>query len=221
MLTTRLTPDELDRFDAYAQTLGMTRRDLLQYLITQDRTINHMDLDTDRLEARHLHAKRSDILNRKICDLRTDLSRSRSSKTEIQRRNTTDQGLLQDTLRTYMEHFVPTSQIPLTIEQCYYRDYIQSTQVTYNYPSEQGHAIIRPAAVLLGANHAHFLVGTTATGEEIKLRYYPGSGYLGISPANDQYGLRGSRWLVAWRKAEDDVMQMILSLPVDIKPGRA
>lgn len=219
MLTTRLTPAELERFDAYAKTLGMTRRDLLQYLITQDRTINHMDMDTDLLEAKRLHAQRSEKLNRRISDLRTDLSKARSSKTAIQRRHTTDQEVIQGALRTYMDHFVPTSRIPLTIEQGYYQDYMASTQVTYNYPSEQGHAILRPAAVLLGKNHSRFLVGTTDTGEEIKLRYYPGSGYLGIAPTNEQYGLRGSRWLVAWRRAEDNVMQLILALPVDVKPG--
>ena len=95
---------------------------------------------------------------------------------------------------------------------------MRQTQVAYAYPSAEGYAVLRPAALLLGTNHAHFLVGITDQGEEIKLRYYSGS-YLGISPANERVSLRGSRWLVAWRQAEEDVMEMVMALPLDVKPG--
>lgn len=218
MLCVRLSPVEKERFDRYAETLGMTRRDMIQYLITQNRSLKHMELDTNLLEVRQTHGRKREQLNRQISELREDLSKARSSKTEIQRRHTGERRLVQDALRTYLDRFAPTSRIPLTIEQGYYKDYMSQTQVAYAYPSGEGHAVMRPAAVLLGTNNAHFVVGTTDQGEEIKLRYYPGS-YLGISPANERFSLRGSHWLVAWRQAEDDVMQMVLALPVDIKPG--
>lgn len=220
MLSIRLSPTEKERFDAYADTLGMTRRDLLQYLVTQDRTLKHMDLDTDLLEIKKVHSQKQEQLNRQITDLRENLAKTRDSKAEIQHRHTGERRLMQDALRAYLGRFTPSSRIPLTIEQGYYRDYMQDTQIAYSYPADEGHAVLRPAAVLLGSNNTHFLIGTTEQGEEIKVRYYPGSGYLGISPASERFGLRGTHWLVAWRRAEDDVMQMILALPLDIKPGR-
>lgn len=220
MLSIRMTPAEKERYDRYANTLGMTRRDLLQYLVTQDRSLKHMDLDTNMLEVRQAHSLKRDKMNHQIEGLKEDLSKARSSKTDIQHRHTTEHKLLQLALRNYLDCFVPSSKIPLSIEEGYYREYMDRTEVSYAYPNAEGHAIMRPVAVLEGHNHAHFIVGATTSGEDIKLRFYPGK-FLGIAPYNRKYGLRSSNWLIAWRHAEEDVMEIILALPLDVKPARS
>ncbi len=218
MLSIRMTPAEKERYDRYANTLGMTRRDLLQYLVTQDRSLKHMDLDTDMLEVRQAHALKRDKMSRQIEGLKEDLSKARGSKANIQHRHTTEHKLLQLALRNYLDCFVPSSKISLSIEEGYYREYMDNTEVSYAYPNAEGYAIIRPVAVLEGHNHAYFVVGVTNRGEDIKVRFYPDK-FLGVAPDNRKYGLRGSNWLIAWRHAEEDVMEMILALPLDTKPG--
>lgn len=215
-LSLRLTATEKDRYDRYAEMLGLTRRDALQYLVTQDRSLRHMDLDTELLEVKRVHGQAREKLANQVEKLKEDLSDARRSKGSIQRRHTGERRLVQTALRAFLDHFAPTGQIPLKIEQGYYRDYMQASQTAFAYPAGEGWAVVRPMAVLLGRGNAHFVVGTTGQGEEIMLRYYPDC-YLGISPASELFGLRGSHWLMAWSHGEEDVAELLLSLPLDIK----
>ena len=225
-LTIRVTKADRDRFVAYAEKLKLSQGDALSVLLTkyENNFESFVDWDNDYYVGQILESARDQVnLMRAQLDIKQELW-GKERKQYQARIETLRQRLvrIQKGLCEYYRFFKSSCNIPLGIDTDNYRQYTRNLndRYQYAYPSQEGWCLMRPVAILYGAGRTpvRFLLGTTTDGRDIKLRIYPKEYFAGVSLRNESYGLRGSVWLVAWEKAHDEAMDLVMALPLDIQP---
>lgn len=225
-LTIRVTKADKDRFDDYAKKLNLSQGDALSVLLTKNE--NNFDdwinWDSDRYVGLVLQNARDQVKQMKVQFDLKERTWARERKRYQSRIETLKQKLdrIRKVLWEYYSYYQSSWRIPLEIETGDYQQYISNLAegCQYEYPSDEGCCLVRPVAVLHGSARTpvQFVLGTTTDGRNIKLRIYHKDYFAGLSLTNETYGLRGSVWLVAWEQANDGAMDLIMALPMDLKP---
>ena len=218
-LSVRLNKMEMDQIRFFANCLNLPIQDALVYAINRIMVFDDIAMadEQEMYSFRQKYLQTVDNLKKKVSSLneQIDVQRQRSSEETKKYKKQVD--TIKTGIQKYLTYLEPDEAIPLRIEHARYRNYIRNTEINYTYPHEEGFAVIRPHAILWGSiNTVRFLVGVTDQGNNIKLRYYPSNHFVGIFPGNDQFGLRGSCWLLGWERKEENVMQLIFSLPLSV-----
>lgn len=213
-LTIRLSKAEKNKFDQAAQSLHLTHREVLQYLLQHS---PEGDIFVSMLLKNHENKvvqqkKRIAELEETVSTLKEKLAHQADLHKEYV-------AMVKQGIADYMSYFDTASTFPLTLEVDWYEDYMHNCQTNFCYPEQADMSLIRPVAILRGhgRNPALFVLGVTLTGQCIKLRYYAKQQYVGLAPTNHEFGLRGSVWLMGWQRAEENVMQLMFALPVQIQ----
>lgn len=219
-LSIRLSKQEKEVIAAFAKSLNLSLRDALLYAINRVILCDDTTLAADQqmYSLRERYTQNIQQLKAKNTALTEHIKKQHQQASEKLEKNRKQMDTILTGIQKYISYLEPDATIPLHIEQDRYRNYIRDTEIIYEYPQEEGFAVIRPHAILWGSTQqVRFLVGETDHGEHIKLRYYPSKHFVGIFPANDQFGLRGSCWLVGWERKEENVMQLNFSLPLSVR----
>lgn len=225
-LTIRVTKADKDRFDAYAKSLNLSQGDTLSVLLTKNENQfdDWINWDSDRYVGLVLQNARdkTKLMKAHLDGKQRTWGRERKqyqARIETLKKRIE---LIRKVLWEYYSYYKSSCRIPLEIETGDYRQYTDNLAegCKYEYPSENGWCLMRPVAVLYGSARTpvQFVLGTTTDGRDIKLRIYHKDYFAGLSLTNETYGLRSSTWLVAWERANDGAMDLIMALPMDLQP---
>lgn len=220
-LSIRLSKQEKELISSFAKSMNLSLRDALQYAINRVMFCNDAALAADQgmYLLRERYSQDVDKLKRKNLKLTNQLQKQHQETLAKQEIHSKKIQAIRTDIQKYLTYLEPNTRIPLHIEQSSYKDYMHDTEIVYEYPSNEGFAVMRLHAILWGNSQAvRFLVGVTDQGETIKLRYYPSNSFIGMFPTNEAFGLRGSCWLVGWESKEEDVMQLFFCLPLSVRP---
>lgn len=218
-LSIRLSKSEKELIASFAKCLNLSLRDALLYAINSIMRCdeNTMAAEQEMYSFRQRYLQDVDNLKKKNSALTEQMKNQRQQFSEKSEKHRKQMDTIQTGILKYISYLEPDATIPLRIEQDRYRNYIYGTEIIYEYPQEEGFAVIRPHAILWGSTQQlQFLVGETDPGENIMLRYYPSKHFVGMFPSNDLFGLRGSCWLVGWERKEENVMQLNFALPLSV-----
>ena len=218
-LSVRMSKPEKELITSYAKCLNLSLRDAVLYAINSvmrcdDKT---MAAEQEMYAFRQRYLQDIENYKKKNSELSEQLKNQRQKYSEKLEEHRKEMDAIVTGTHKYLSYMEPDTTIPLQIEQARYQNYIHDTEINYEYPREEGVAVIRPHAILWGrTSQVRFLVGETDHGESIKLRYYPSKHFVGMFPANAKFGLRGSCWLVGWEQKEENVMQLNFALPLSV-----
>ena len=220
-LSVRLSRPEKELIEFFAKCLNLTLRDAVVYAINNLMYCDNatMAAEQQMYSIRQRYLQNIESLKKKNSELTAQLNKQYQQFSGKAQKHCKQIKAIQTGIYKYFTYLKPDATIPLRIEQARYHNYIHDTEIIYEYPQEEGFAVIRPHAVLWGSTQqVHFLIGETDQGENIMLRYYPAKDLIGMFPGNERFGLRGSCWLIGWEQKEDNVMQLIFSFPLSTHP---
>ena len=226
-ITLWATPEEKERFVAYAKSLCLTQSQTLQYLISKvDLEKNDLLFPdwSDDVFIRILEEKYSREIEQHqkiIQQLKSD-ARFAAEANELQSKKlNTYCSIAQKAAKDVLALFDSAASLPLEVEKGNYKDYVSKLpkNAYYTYPEYSGAALLRLQAVLLGEGNSppRFILGTDQHGMRLQLRYYPRKYFFGIAPGNKRFSQRNSVWYMAWKKT-GNVAELISAYPVQIKP---
>lgn len=202
-ITIRLTPNEKTQFKQLADQRGLNYRKLLAALVDENSQANESVPAADVTQ------------NAKVAELEDKLRTQRAEFNERLAEKNRRIQMTQAGLATYFNLMRSTNQIPLSIGTGRYQDFASAHE--FAYPDEEGPYIVRPIAILYGKGRypARFLLGIGDSQKQIKLRFYPGN-CMGVSLTSENFGKRGTVWLLGGRRAPDGAMDLAYAFPLQV-----
>lgn len=202
-VTIRLMPNEKMQFKQLADQRGLSYRKLLIGLIDDNA---HTDEGASMGKLTQ---------EEKIAELEEKLRKQRAEFNERLGDKNRRMQMIQVGLKTYFDLMRSTNQIPMSIDTGRYQDFASAHE--FLYPDEDGPYIVRPIAILYGKGRypARFLLGIGDSKKQIKLRFYPGN-CMGVSLTSENFGRRGTVWLLGGRRALDGAMELAYAFPLQV-----
>ena len=202
-VTIRLMPNEKMQFKQLADQRGLSYRKLLIGLIDDNA---HTDEGASMGKLTQ---------EEKMAELEEKLRTQRAEFNERLAEKNRRIHMIQVGLATYFNLMRSTSEIPLAIGTGRYQDFAAAHK--FVYPDEEGPYIVRPTAILYGKGRypARFLLGIGDSQRQLKMRFYPGS-CAGVSLTNENFGKRGTVWLLGGRRAPDGAMDLAFAFPLQV-----
>lgn len=209
-LTIRLSEWEKNRFDELAESLHLSQRQTIQYLISKKNMHDGIfpPWDEDFYVRAMMGALREE--NEKL--------RTENEKLEVYRKSEKPHfDDLRTALSLYFGILESANPISLSIERGRYKNYPNVQE--YRYPDQPGLFLVRPTAILTGKGPyaAKFVVALATNGTRLKFRFYPKATFAGVQPNDKKYAVRGSMWLLGCEKAMDGAMDLIFAFPLDVR----
>lgn len=225
-ITLWATPEEKERFVAYANSLGFTQAQTLQYLIskieleTEDPLFPDWDGDIFTRNREESYKREKEGLEKTIYKLQTQLHTCKQAITNENKKLTQCYAIAKNAIAEVFRSFDSTAVLPLDIERGRYREYMPNLPIgaRYAYPDRSGASFLRLHAFLLGDGTApaRFVCGVDEQNRRIMLRFYPSEYFIGINPGNTRFSQRNSVWYMAWRRS-GDVAELIAAFPMQLK----
>ena len=226
-ITVWTTPEEKERFVAFAKSLELTQSQAIQYLISKtalenvDPLFPDWDNDIFTRTLKKFYEQKLAQLEDENFQLKTTQNLYREDKKAKSTKLDQCHNIVQRAVTDFFEYFDSATPIPIGIERAKYEDYMGNLpkDMRNEYPIHSGSTLIRLQALLLGKGTApaRFVLGITQHGHPIKLRVYPSKYFIGIMPGNERFSQRNSVWYVAWRMT-GDVAELIAAYPLQIRP---
>ena len=224
-LSVRLYPDELTFCKINAAALSVSLHTFLAILMDtfqkykeeypEQNFADHMSL--------HLHSleERIEQKNQEIASLKEELKQLKAHyKEAIQNQDS----LFRQGLQNYLHHFDPVHSDAEPFPILLFRNLWKKVDdlSLYRYPTKEDFFVFYPEDVFYSKSvtYTKFLIGHDASGRKTLLRFYPKKHYIGPHITNPRFGRRGSCWLVRAKRAADQAMDIIFSLPLDVVPNR-
>ena len=87
---------------------------------------------------------------------------------------------------------------------------------SYSYPSGSGCDYFTPEHLVYGKGVAAclFVLGRTASGERIKLRWYDRDSYVGSTFKRSAHAYKDTLWLVGYTTANDGAVDLVAAIPL-------
>ena len=215
-LTVRISKWEKERLDCFAQKMHMTQRQMIQFLISfyemQESVFPDWEKDV------YVRAMMG-ALREENAKLRKENEKNKKHTSQWRSKSGQD-GKYENLTRAislYSSFMESAHPILLAVERKEYKNYPGVEE--YVYPQKPGIYIVRVTAVLTGKGRypAKFVLGTDENGLLFKFRYYPKKDFVGITPNNDTFMLRGSVWLFGCEEAPDGAMDLVFAFPLAVR----
>lgn len=222
-LCIRMTEKEKNTFDAFAASLRFSQRDALLYMLRQN-TLPKLGSE-EWLRNQHISRSMKSCLE-KVERLEKENMRLRQkwekcSDATPQSTQSQKIAFIKGGIGKFFQRFESTGEDNDFLPTDKYRRFIDSlpSDINYEYPSEEGFMLFYPLWVLFGQSRGvRFILGIGEDEKHYRLRYYDKWDYIGPSLINKRFGLCDTCWLVGFRKAMDGAMDVVLSLPLNIRP---
>ena len=220
-LTVRLTPKEKKEFLDLALKTGVSQRQLLMLLMTNQQYDFYMDVDWGSVDYVRIllgaYRSRNDKLEEETEKLRQQLrDKGWEEKQMLQKRESE----MVKNIDGFFNYFTSLHQDNLPLEQGLYKDYFADTPYSeyYQYPDNEDVFLFYPESILLGKGRYAplFITGYDRYQRKVLLRFYRKTYFVGFSFTNEEFGVQGSCWLVRCERAKDGAMDLVFALPVDI-----
>ena len=220
-ITIRLTQKEKTYFQKLGNELNFNQHQTLLYLFDkcEQKDPVFIDLEGDSYLRALFNAYREEIqkLNKANETLHDKLVVSRNDKNKEIAALNEYLANIKTSVNAYFDLMGNAAPIPLEIEYGLYRETTEAEK--YKYPQTAGVHLIRPQMVLRGKGRysAMFIMCYGENGEPLKFRYFPKKNYIGVPIPDSQFSMRGSKWLVGCRKANDGSMELYASFPLTVE----
>lgn len=220
-LTIRVTPNEKKWLTDFAKNLGISQRQALLILLAMHKNADRAEEDWsfDAYIQQLLATHREAILRleEEIDALQKRLEAIRKEIVECKAREAFQkQGIL-----TFFKLVEPSHSDNPPLEQGIYKLFLKdlADPERYRFPEEEGFFLFYPEKILLGKGTFAplFIAGSDDQGVKTVLRYYRKEAHIGFSFTNSKFGVQDSVWLVGVKRAKDNAMDVLFSLPVDIQ----
>ena len=215
-MNVRMQEQDRKRFDSFCKELKITQKEgfclLLDQMLENGNVSNLEKILMDyQKQIRALEKERDKLQKEKSALKGKSLSKEKNDRKKKRM-------ILKNGIENYLACLFPEETNTTLRKLGNYKNFTKSlpTKVKYSYPDKEGSAEITLDAVVWGntLTHACFIMGTSNTGERIKLRYYPKSDYIGISMKDSTYAEVGSKWYVLFMNAPDDAVDLIAAFPL-------
>lgn len=220
-ITIRLSQKEKAYFQKLGNKLHFNQHQTLLYLFDKCEQTDpvFLDLEGDSYLRVLFDAYREEIqkLNKANETLHDKLVASREDKNKKIAALNESLANIKTSVRAYFDLMENAMPIPLEIEYGLYHETAEAEK--YKYPQTAGVYLIRPQMVLRGKGRysAMFIMCYGENGEYLKFRYYPKKNYIGVPIPDSQFSMRGSKWLVGCREANDGSMDLYASFPLTVE----
>ena len=223
-ITLWVTPEEKERFVAYAKSLGFTQSETMQYLISKASlekenvfVPNWFD-DSFTRNREEMYTRKFEAMEQEIFQLKAKIHANNEEKKQESKKTAQCHEVAQKALIDYYNYFKSSSALSLDVERGQYRDCVRNLtdDVIYTYPAGSGATLIRLQAYLHGEGAVRFVLGIDQQGNYRKFRYYPNQYFYGISPGSERFSHRRSVWYVEWRESEG-VADLVAAFPMQIR----
>ena len=213
-LNIRVKGDVAESFRYFCKKEGITQSTGLQLLLLSQKE-KRIRLITDSF-LDDIHAK-----DEKIAKLKEELNKANEKLAEISTQKTAEKdraAVIRRAVKQALRLQEPDPYWSPMHPMSFYRASKVLDFSAYSYPSENGYCFIELDALVYGRGPraALFVLGHTADGSLIKLRWYPKKEFIGISPAiKSPFYHKSSYWSVGYFLANDGAYDIYAAVPVD------
>lgn len=216
-LNVRVTYDVSEGFKRFCKRMGVTQSNGLRLLLLSQQE------KCPRIVA---HSYQEDMLAKAdtIAKLKEELRKAKEKlvalpkpKNEEKARSTVIRRAVKQALRQQKPASYLTPLLPIS----FYKAKGVVDFSSYSYPSEEGVCFLALDALVYGRSHLKqfsplFVLGRTADGSRLKLRWYPKKEFVGISPTSrSPFYHKGSFWSVGYALANDGAYDLYAAIPAE------
>lgn len=224
-LCVRLSENEKQTFNRFAEKMNLTQRDALVYLLLRH---GHSQFGSESWRADQSVLKSQKQSRKIIIRLEEELSMTKEKLEQALNANpenaapkmTVRYKNVQDLVQMFFQMKTPTKGIALPLPRLGYKRFVRSlpSGVSYGYP-EEGTYVFCPEVLLYGDARPPvvFWLGRMDDGSLCKIRVYEKWEFVGVSPMQERYSVQGMTWLVSVRRSSDGAMDLIAALPLGVK----
>lgn len=223
-ITIWATPEDKARFVAYAESLGFTQAEALQYLISkvelekEDPLFPNWIDDSFTHNLEEMYRRKIKTMEQEIFELKAKIHSDNEEKKEESKKSAQCHEAAQKALVDYYSYFESAATVPFDVARGRYRDHVRRLpdDIVYEYPSGSGSTLIQLQAYLYGEGAVRFVFGMDQQCRYWKFRYYPNQYFYGISPGSKRFSHRYSVWYVEWRQS-GEVAELVATYPMQIR----
>lgn len=225
-LCVRLSENEKQTFNRFAEKMELTQRDALVYLLRKyERPLFGSEdwlADQRTLKAQKQAEKKIKNLQEELSMTKEKLEQALNANPEnLAPKMTARYKNVQDLVQLFFEMKAPAKGVAPELPKLNYKKFVRSlpSSVRYEYPEGEGVYVFYPEVILYGDARPPviFWLGRMDDGSLRKLRVYEKWEFVGVSPMHGRFSVQGMAWLVSVRWSSDGAMDLIAALPLGVK----
>ena len=207
----RIKPDDKIIFDDFRKRQHLNQQEAFSLLLDQATSKHYTDLLSKKDTKLQKLERENGILREKLSQQKVPLV-PRAEQHAREFLHFAKEGI------SYYESLLPMPEDTAPLSRLSYRFFTRKLldRVSYEYPSNEGFSIIRLEKVLWGNSRTKscFLLGSDLEGHRLKLRYYSKEHHLASSFLDSKHAYSGAQWLVGYRFAKDQAMELEFAIPL-------